>query len=76
MLYSSLCVMEFSIDSLHKMEKDLNTALNLIMKTSKVDNVDNLNRTILGTVHILRQQPEGGGGLEMLTVADGGGGGV
>ena len=39
--------MEFSIDSLHKMEKDLNTALNLIMKTSKVDNVDNLNRTIL-----------------------------
>ena len=24
----------------------------------------------LGTVHILRQQPEGGGGLEMLTVDD------
>ena len=40
-------MMEFSLDSLHSMEKDLNTALNLIMKTSKVDNVDNLNRTVL-----------------------------
>ena len=29
------------------MERDLNTALNIITKTSKVDNVDNLNRTVL-----------------------------
>ena len=29
------------------MEKDLNTALHAITKTSKVDNVDNLNRTVL-----------------------------
>ena len=40
-------MMEFSIDSLHKMEMDLNAALNMIMKTSKVDTVENLNHTAL-----------------------------
>ena len=40
-------MMEFSIDSLHKMETDLSAALNTIMKTSKVDTVENLNHTAL-----------------------------
>jgi hypothetical protein len=46
-LYRLLCMMEFSIDFLHNLEKDLNTVLNLITKTSKVENVINLNRTVL-----------------------------
>jgi hypothetical protein len=53
-----------------------NIYIYLILVWSELAYYDNLcNFSTLGTVHILCQQPDGGGGLEMLTVADGGGGG-
>ena len=43
--------MDYSVDSLHRIEKDLNAAFNLVIKTAKVDSVEELNHNALMKVN-------------------------